>query len=173
MSDLLPLEVYVILAGVAVVAVAWLLLRFGKIIARWALIFGGLAAVIIVGLALLSQSTANKEVARTATMAVEAATVTGAGLSISAVVGVLASAFCVGVLGVALLFAFGGVGYLWIRWRLAEQQKQRGQPGSGLVREQPPLPSPQQLSPPPEPVIYVLESEVENVDALDMAEWGW
>ncbi len=49
----MSIEFYVILIGVSVVALAWLLLRFGKIIARWALIFGVLAAVIVLVLAVV------------------------------------------------------------------------------------------------------------------------
>ena len=175
--DNLSVEIYVVLAGIAVVALAWFLLRFGKIIARWALVFGGLAAVIIVGLALLSQTEANKEVARTATMAVEAATVTGAGLSIGAVISVIASTFCVGGLGVALLLALGGAGYLWVRWRLAEHKTQT------QLSTQRRLPSAsnetedrwkRQHSPPQtEPVIYVLNGDGDGVTALDSFELEW
>ena len=103
----MPMEFYVILVGVGVVALAWLLLRFGKIIARWALIFGVLVAVIAFGLAAL-------EHARATRTAVKAATVAGAGAA-----GMSALAV---VLAVLLACAVGVAGYFWLRVRRLERR---------------------------------------------------
>jgi len=103
----MPMEFYVILVGVGVVALAWLLLRFGKIIARWALILGVLAAVIALGLAAL-------EHARATRTAVKAATVAGAGAAGMSVLAV--------ILAVLLACAVGVAGYFWLRVRRLERR---------------------------------------------------
>jgi len=103
----MPIEFYVILGGVGVVALAWLLLRFGKIMARWALILGVLAAVIALGLAAL-------EHARATRAAVKAATVAGAGAA-----GMSALAV---ILAVLLACAVGVAGYFWLRVRRLERR---------------------------------------------------
>ena len=65
----LPVELYVILAGVALVALCWLLLRFGKIIARWTLVFGVLVAMILIALTLLEHARATRTAVQVATVA--------------------------------------------------------------------------------------------------------
>jgi hypothetical protein len=150
MNNLLPLEIYVVLAGIAVVALAWFLLRFGKTVARWALAFGGLAAVLIAGLGWL-------ENARATRAAVRAATVAGAGASALAV-----------LLALMLLMSAGVVVWLAVRLKLAERGGALRLPPRRKKQRQ------QQLPPQPEPVIYyVLENDAEDVDALDLADWGW
>lgn len=103
----MPIEFYVILIGVGVVALAWLLLRFGKIIARWTLILGMLAAVIALGLAALEHARATK----TAVKAVAVASAGAAGMSVLAV-----------ILAVFLVCAIGIAGYFWLRARRLERQ---------------------------------------------------
>jgi hypothetical protein len=103
----MPIEFYVILVGVGVVALAWLLLRFGKIIARWTLILGVLAAVIALGLAAL-------EHARATRTAVKAATVAGAGAAGMSVLAV--------ILAILLACAVGVAGYFWLRVRRLERR---------------------------------------------------
>jgi hypothetical protein len=131
---------------------AWFLLRFGKIVARWALIFGVLAAVIVVGLRLL-------ENARATRAAVKAATVAGASAA-----GVSALAF---LLGLMLLASFGVIVWLAIRLKLAGRE--------GALRLPPRREQQQpQLPPQPEPVIYYVPADdAEDVAALDLSEWGW
>ncbi len=152
MDNLLPLEIYVVLAGIAVVALAWFLLRFGKIIARWALVFGALAAVIIVGLALL-------ENARATRTAVKVATVAGAGAAGASALAIF--------LALMLAAALGVIVWLAVRLKLAGRRELPRFPAKKKKRRQLPLP------PPPEPVIYVLENDVEDVAALDLSRWGW
>ena len=101
-------ELIVILVGAFVVALSWLLLRFGKVLARWALAFGTLAAVVIVALALLSQASAGREAAK-------AAMVASTGQSVTTVV----SGLVIGGLLVALLAALAVIGWLALRLRLA------------------------------------------------------
>jgi len=138
----------VILLGAFVVALAWFLLKFGKVLARWALILGVLAAVIILGLALLENARATRR-------AVTAATVASAGAA-----GVSGLAL---ILGGMLLAAVGVIGYLALRlraaegWTLLPRRKRR-----------------RERLPETEPVVYVVEEE-DSVDIgdLNLAEWGW
>lgn len=147
---MLPIEFYIILAGVGVAVLAWLLLRFGKTIARWILIFGVLAAVIILGLALLAH-------AQSTQTAVRAATVVGAGAA-----GVSALAV---ILTLMLLAATGIIGWLAVRLKVTE-----GKRGHSLS----PRSKRRQLSqnPESEPTLFVLESEAEE-DTVDLSRWGW
>jgi chromate transport protein ChrA len=146
----MAIEFYIILAGAGVVVLAWLLLRFGKIIARWVLIFGVLAAVIILGLVLLAHAQATQT-------AVRAATVAGAGAA-----GISAMAV---ILTLMLLTAAGIIGWLAVRLKVAEGKSEHSLP---------PRPKRQRFAPKPEPepMIFVLESETEE-DIIDLSRWGW
>jgi len=145
-------ELTVILLGAGVVALAWFLLKFGQTLARWALIFGVLAAVIILGLALWENARATRK-------AVTVATVASAGAAGASGVAVL--------LGGMLVAALGAVGYLALRLRVAE--------GRPLLPRR--KPRKRRLSdglPDNEPVIYAVE-ESDGVDLsdLDLSDWGW
>jgi hypothetical protein len=155
--------ILVILSGVAVTALAWLLLRFGKTLARWALVFGVLAAVIILGLALLENARATRRAVTVATVASAGA----AGVSGLAV-----------ILSGMLLAAVGVIGYLALRLRAAEgwtllsrrKRRKRRLPrsGSGLYGT---LPSSEEsiwASP-----YTVEESDGLDLVDLDLSDWGW
>lgn len=140
-------ELFVILIGAGIVALAWFLLKFGKVLARWVLVFGVLAAVIILGLALLENARATRQAVKVAAMA---------------------SAGAVGASGVAfllsgmLLAALGVVGYFALRVRTAE-----GRPW---------LPKRKQRKRrlPSEPMLYTVEeSDVIDLADLDLTDWGW
>jgi len=171
----LPIEVYVVLGGIAVVITAILLLRFGKLIAR-ALLVAAILTIVLVGLlALLTQASANRQTAQAAIEAAEAAKAANVGLSLSTLI--------IGGLVIILLAVTIGAGYLWVRLQLGKSrhQAQRGrwQPGpnalwgrqsQGLGRyEQPSLSTPaQQL-----PIYYLVEDDVEPIESGDFGEWGW
>lgn len=148
-----------ILGGAAVVLIAWLLLRFSKIIARALLIAAVLTIVIIISFALLTQASANRQIA-------EAAKTTSLGLSLSLLI--------IGALVIALLAALGVVGYLWLRLRLTERHPHdTWQPGPNALwrRKQTPLPPAAQ----PPPVVYLVEPQPTEAvqEGWGFEEWGW
>lgn len=140
-------ELIVILAGAGVVVLSWLLLRFGRIIARWTLAFGALAAVIVVGLALL-------ENARTTRTAVKVAAVAGAGAAGTSALAVVLALLLVASLAVVC----------WLAWRLKLVE-------GGEVRLLPKRKR-RRLHPQSEPVVYyILEADdVEETVGLDLWE---
>lgn len=142
-------ELLVILLGAGVVAAAWFLLKFGKVLARAALVAGVVALAIILSLALLQNAT-------TAKRAVTVATVAGAGAAGVSGVAVL--------LGGLLVAALGAVGYLAVKVKLLE----RG--GLPLL----PRRKKRQETSSVERVVYLQrdEQDADTVD-LDLSEWGF
>ncbi len=142
-------ELLIILVGIATVALLWLLLKFGRQIARVLLIAGVLVLALMLAAALLEQASATRKVATVATVA----SVGAAGASIGMV-----------VLALVTLTSVGAGGYFWIRWKLAERRRERLAP-----RRERRLPDPQQ------PVTWYVEEEPEGVPLgdLDLSKWGW
>ena len=154
-------DITLILGSLIALAAVLLLLRFGKILAKWLLIFGGLAVAGVFGLALLFQATATRQAVQAATVA------TGA-------------SFGGGILFGLLLAAAAIAGYFCVRWRLTEHQRLGPHswgwiagPNARWRRHRPPEQS--------QPVVYIVEDEGmdEEGDALqvlrdlDLSQWGW
>jgi len=166
-------ELLVILLGAFVVALAWFLLKFGKVLARAALVAGVIVLAIILSLALLQNATSDTssackncknyhlvvgalQNATTAKRAVTVATVAGAGAAGVSGVAVL--------LGGLLVAALGAVGYLAVKVKLLE----RG--GLPLL----PRRKKRQETSSVERVVYLQrdEQDADTVD-LDLSEWGF
>jgi O-antigen/teichoic acid export membrane protein len=148
-------QTLVILIVSMVAALLWLVLRFGRQIARAVLVLGILILGILTALALLSQASAARQAAKAATVAVS-------GQAVSSVM----TAFCLGGLTAALVSAMGAAGVFWIRWQLAEHNRQR------LRRRTRPKVLPH--TNPPE-VVYIVEDEDNPlpIGDLDLSFWGW
>jgi hypothetical protein len=131
---------------------AWLAMRFGKVIARAMLVGGGLVLAGTVCLAMLSQAEANRHTAQAALVAIE-----------GQAAATFANGLLVGLLAVVVVCSLVGCGYLALRWRLAE-------------RTQPALPRPrgrrEVLPSPSEPAIYYVQEEGDPA-TLDLSQWGW
>jgi hypothetical protein len=142
-------------AGAAVVILLWLALRFGRQVARAMLIGGILTLGILTALALLRQASAARQAAKAAIVAVS-------GQAVSSVVTV----FCLGGLTAALVGTMGAAGVFWIRWQLAERNRQR------LRRRTRPKVLPHIDAP---EVAYIVEDEGEPlpIGDLDLSFWGW
>jgi hypothetical protein len=146
----------VILGGIGAVALLWLLLRFGRHIARAALVVGILAAVIIGALALLSQASATREAASATRQVARAATVAASGQVVVA--------FCFGAMGAVTLGALGCAGFWWVRFRLlAQRHKQRPRRQRALSQKDAPE------------IVYIAEDEADPLplDGIDLSLWGW
>jgi len=145
----LPVELYVILVSVALVALCWLLLRFGKIIARWMFMFGALVAMILIALTLL-------EHARATRTAVQAATVAGAG-AVGASVGVA-------ILSLMLLVSLVVICWLVVRLKSTERDRMCLLPQWKRRRR----------LPKPEPgMYYIVEDGDVDIAVEDLSQWGW
>jgi hypothetical protein len=142
-------ELLVILLGAFVVALAWFLLKFGKVSARAALVAGVLALAIILALGILQNAV-------TARKAVTVATVTGAGAAGASGVAML--------LGGMLVAALGAVGYLVIRLRAAE--------GRPLLPQRKRREKRRRLPSESAPIVYE-ESDGLGLADLDLSDWGW
>ena len=141
-------ELLVILLGAFVVALAWFLLKFGKTLARVALVASGLALAIILALALLQTAT-------TAKRAVTVATVASTGAA--------------GVSGVALLLSgllvasVGVIGYLIVKMKLVER-------GTLLLKRK----RRRELLAEPQQVVYRIEDEgAFDLTDIDLSKWGF
>jgi hypothetical protein len=143
-------EYIVILAGIGLVALLWLLLRFGKAIARAALVGGLLLAGGALTFAALSQAEAHRRTAQAALVAVEGQTAA-----------TFTSGLLVGVLAVVVVGALAGGGYLAVRWQLAERRL-RALP----QQRRRPLPA----GDPPE-IVYIDDGV--DLTGLDLSQWGW
>ncbi len=119
----LPAGAMVILITLGAVALLILVSRFGKVLGRFFLILGGIGAVVVVGLAFLSQGAANLQTARAAQEAAQAVEVASVGQTVSS----LGLALGLGVTLVLLLLAVGL--NLWQAWR--SRDTRRGQWTSG------------------------------------------
>ena len=148
----LPIEAIVILCGIGVVAAGWLLLRFGRAIARVALVGGVLAMAIIVGLVMLGQATATKETAQAVQIASAGQATTSAGAML-----------CAGALGTLTMGSLALAGVFYIRLRLTEDTHRRRLPR----REQrPELPG-------AAPLHYVVEEREPMPIMTNSDMWGW
>ena len=142
-------ELIVIFCGIGAVALLWLVLRFGRHIARAVLVGGILAVGVIVALALLSQAGA-------AGQAAKAATVVASGQVIMA--------FCFGAMGAVTVGALGLAGYWWVRFRLLVQHHvQRPRRQRALPEHKTP------------DVVYIVEDgpEALSLEDIDLSQWGW
>jgi len=110
-------EHIVILCGVGVVALLWLAIRFSRQIVRVLLIAGGIILVGIVAVSGLSSSLASLQTARTAQTAIRATSIT------SGLAGIAIGGLAVISLGAACI-----AGFFWLKWKLAERQRQPAQP---------------------------------------------
>lgn len=149
--DSLPIEVIVVLVGAGVVVLAWLLLRFGKVIGRWTLILGSIAIVMVFALAVLENSRATSRTAQ----AVQVATI---GQTTTSTVAML----CIGGLGAVALAALGVAGYFYARWRLMKRRV-----------EQLPRQRRRTLPDHKQPVMYVDNSDSFDLAGVDLSQWGW
>jgi hypothetical protein len=146
----------VILGGIGAVALLWLLLRFGRQVARAALVVGILAVVVIGALAFLSQASATREAASATRQVARAATVAASGQVVVA--------FCFGAMGAMTLGALGFAGFWWVRFRLlAQRHKQRPRRQRALPERKAP------------DVVYIAEDETEALplEGIDLSQWGW
>jgi hypothetical protein len=109
----LQLETVLIALGAIVALVV--LVKFGRAIGRFVLALAGIAAVVVVGLAILAQGAANFQTAKAAQDAAQAVKVSSVGQTLA--IGAIAA------LVVALVGALGLAGFLALRWRLAERQR--------------------------------------------------
>ena len=142
-------QTLVILIVSMVAALLWLVLRFGRQIARAVLVLGILILGILTALALLSQAGA-------AGQAAKAATVVASGQVIMA--------FCFGAMGAVTVGALGLAGYWWVRFRLLVQHHvQRPRRQRALPEHKTP------------DVVYIVEdgSEALPPDGIDLSQWGW
>ena len=157
----LPIEILVILVGIALVIVLWLALRFGQTIARVVLVGGILVLGVLGALALAGQSAANYQTAQAATEAAKAAKSASVGLSVGAVV----AALCIGGLGTLSVGAVGVAGFLYYRLQVEQRQEKR------LPQRKQRRALPRQA----EPVIWYADDEQDTVDLgnVDLSQWGW
>jgi hypothetical protein len=152
----------VVLAGVGIVVLAWLLLRFGRTIAKAALVAAGLALAVIVALAVLNQATASRQAAQAATVAATGQTVSSAGNTVALVVGAL----CVGTLGTVTAGALAVAGVLYYRQRLEEQRR------TALPRRR----RRELQEPTSQPIVWVADVQDQgavDLSQVDPSEWGW
>ncbi len=119
----LPAGAMVILITLGAAALLILVSRFGKVLGRFFLILGGIGAIVVVGLAFLSQGAANLQTARAAQEAAQAVEVASVGQTVSS----LGLALALGVTLILLLLAVGL--NLWQAWR--SRDARRGQWTSG------------------------------------------
>jgi hypothetical protein len=104
-------DVMFILAGLAMVVLATLLLRFAKQIGFFLLIAGGVVAVVAIALALTAQAEANRQAAQAMKMASASQTASSVGITVLAILLVL-----------VILIGGGAVLYFYVRMRQAESQ---------------------------------------------------
>jgi hypothetical protein len=130
-------------AALALVAVAWVLVRWGKAIMRFLLLLAGLA---IAALTMMRQAAATREVARAAAVG---QTVSSAGTFL-----------LLGALAVVVILAALAVGYFWLRWKLVEAHGVDGRRPAHRRR--------QRL---PQPVVCVLEQDLDDLITVPSGEW--
>ena len=107
----LPLAAFVVLVGIGFVLLAWVLLRFGRVIAKFSLTLAGLVLAGVVSLAALTQAGANFEQSRATVEVAQVAQTNASGQML--LVGLVG---CVGGFAVVAVMALAGVAvYLW--WR--------------------------------------------------------
>lgn len=159
----LPVVVLVMLGGIGLVVALWLLMRFGRTIARF--LAGGaiLIAVVLGVLALGGQSAANYQTARAATEAAQAAKTASTGLSMTAI----ASTLCIGGLGTMTLGAVATIGVLWWRLQMVERMQEQERTSTRARVQQPETDA---------PVVWVVgDGQPGGIDlaGVDLSQWGW
>jgi hypothetical protein len=158
LSNLDP-RLIAILAGT--ILLGFLLLRFGRAIARFLLIVAALAIVGLIAVAIVNQAQANRVTAEAAIQAAQATHAATVGHSMATLVtgGLL-----------ALIIALAGAGYCYYRWRRSEQHM------SSPHQTRATLPTGQQSNHLP-PVIYIPQPppRIDDCDlsGIDTSEWGW
>ena len=157
----LPVSFFVVAGGIILVLVAWVLMRFGKVIARAVLVVAGLVIGAIIALAVLAQGAASVQTAtaakETAQMAQTAST---SNLILVGAVGCLS-----GVALVAVVGALAAAGYFWLKSRKVQDA------GRMTHRTPSALPEPQSA-----PVVWVVgDGQQDSVDLskVDFSQWGW
>jgi hypothetical protein len=113
-------EIIIILGGIGVAVLGILILSLGKKLARFLIIAGGLAAVVVFALAMLAQASASRQAAQAATEAARAAEVASVGqTATSAALSIIV--FLALVLVLVILLAVGGVA-AWLWWQKYQRQ---------------------------------------------------
>ncbi|MCP4544232.1 MAG: hypothetical protein GY832_44535 [Chloroflexi bacterium] len=123
MTDIngLPLAFFVIAGGIILVLAVWLLMRFGRTIAKTLLTVTGLVIGLVIALAVLAQGAASLQTATAAKETAEVAKTAATGNLL--LVGALG---CVGGVSAIAVLALAGVAvYLWYKVRITEQRQQR------------------------------------------------
>lgn len=144
------LPVMIILGAGLVLFVILFLARFGKLLAKVALVICGLLLAAAVA-ALLFSSQATATTAATSASVGQAATSAG---------GLL----CAGGLGAVALLACGAAGIFYVRWQF-DRPRARGRLSH--------RPNRQTQQRPPAPEIVYLATDYEDDDLADFAGWGW
>lgn len=156
----LPIAFFVIAGGIIIVLASWVLMRFGRTIARALMTMGLLVIGLVIALAVLAQGTASVQ---TATAAKETAEVAKAATTGNLLlVGALG---CVGGISfVAVIGALGIAGYFWFKSQRVERERT-----AIATPRQRALPEPQT-----EPVVYYMSSEQDSVlSRVDLSKLGW
>ncbi len=123
----LPVGGVLILIALGAVALLILVSRFGKVLGRFFLILGGIGAIVVVGLAFLSQGAANLQTARAAQEAAKAVEVASVGQTVSS----LGLALGLGVTLALLVLAVGL--NLWQAWRSRDARRGRWTSGPNAL----------------------------------------
>jgi amino acid transporter len=160
----LPIGFFVIAGGIIVVLSSWVLMRFGKIIARAVLVVAALVIGAIVALAVLAQGAASVQTATAAKKTAQVAQTTATGnLLLVGAVG------CVGGFALlAVVVALGIAGVFWYKAHLAERDRDRARITTPRPQA---LPEPQQT-----PVVWVMgdgQHDAVDLSKVDFSRWGW
>ena len=157
----LPVGFFVVAGGIILVLVSWLLMRFGRTIAKAGLGIAGLGIALVIALAVLAQGAASVQTATAAKETAQVAqTVSNANLVMVGALGCFG-----GVAFLAVAGALGVAGYFWL--------KSRQVPKAQLATSRQPaaLPDPQGA-----PVVWVVgDGQRDSVDlsGVDFSQWGW
>jgi len=166
----LPIGFFVIAGGIILVLASWMLMRFGKVIARAVLAVAGLVIGLVIALAVLAQGAASFQTAQSTE---RVAKVAQTNATSNMVLVALAGCFG-GIALLAVIVALGVAGVFWYKIRLAERAclpTDKGRERARVVapREQA-LPEPGQ-----QPVVWYVDSGQDRVDLskVDLSQWGW
>jgi flagellar basal body-associated protein FliL len=157
----LPIAFFVVAGGIILVLSAWVVMRFGRSIAKALLTMALLVIGLVVALAVMGQSAASYQTATAAKETAEVAKTAATGNLL--MVGALG---CVGGTSfVVVIGALGIAGYFWFKSRRVEQEQTR----VAIPRQQA-LPQPPQA----EPVVYYVSGEQDSVlNGVDLSKYGW
>lgn len=163
----LPVAFFVVAGGIVVVLVSWLLMRFGRTIAKAVMALGALVIGGVIALSVLAQGAASFQTANaakeTARVAQKAAT---GNLLLVGMVG------CAG--GVALMAVAGALAFAGVMWYRAQQVERQVQPVALPKRRQ----RPQRALPEFERVVYVDSGDdfddlvaIGDLDGMRCEDW--